>query len=161
MGELVIDDTEDDIECLYLDPPVHAEVEVLEAIRTADAIILSAGSFMTSIMPALLVDNIKQAINLSSAPLILVANMKPELLGGNKTLSLMQQLTLLRTSGVRSVDEILWPSSRQKEVVVMPKKMTLPVTSIHDMDGDIPTQHDSEKLRQAVLSAMAGVIVRF
>ncbi|MFT4766090.1 MAG: putative cofD-like protein, partial [Oleispira sp.] len=72
VGELSIDGSDEEIDHLYLEPQVMAGPEVITTIAKAHAIILSAGSFMTSIMPSLLVANIRDAINQSSAPLILV-----------------------------------------------------------------------------------------
>lgn len=113
VGELSIDDTDEEIDHLYLDPKVNAEKEVIETIEQADAIILSAGSFMTSIMPSLLVDNILQAINNSKAPLILVVNIKEEELGGGLRLTFNKQLKLLKKAGVRELDHVLWPENRE------------------------------------------------
>lgn len=113
VGELSIDDSDEDIDYLYLEPKVNAEPEVIERIQNANAIILSAGSFMTSIMPSLLVDNIVTAINESNAPLILVVNIKEEELGGGIKLTFEKQLALLEKAGVRKLDHILWPENRE------------------------------------------------
>jgi uncharacterized cofD-like protein len=113
VGELSIDDSDEDIDHLYLDPRVNAENEVIETIEQADAIILSAGSFMTSIMPSLLVDNILQAINNSEAPLVLVVNIKEEVLGGGLRLTFNKQLELLKKAGLRELDHVLWPVNRE------------------------------------------------
>jgi uncharacterized cofD-like protein len=113
VGELSIDDSDEEIDCMYLDPQVNAEPEVIARIKQADAIILSAGSFMTSIMPSLLVDNILTAINESSAPLILIVNIKEEELGGGIKLTFEKQLALLEKAGVRKLDHILWPENRE------------------------------------------------
>jgi len=113
VGELSIDDSDEEIDHLYLDPKVNAENEVIETIEKADAIILSAGSFMTSIMPSLLVENILQAINTSKAPLILVVNIKEEELGGGLRLTFNKQLELLNKAGLRELDHVLWPENRE------------------------------------------------
>lgn len=113
VGELSIDDSDEEIDHLYLDPKVNAENEVIETIEQADAIILSAGSFMTSIMPSLLVENILRAINNSKAPLILIVNIKEEELGGGLRLTFNKQLELLKKAGVRALDHVLWPENRE------------------------------------------------
>jgi uncharacterized cofD-like protein len=112
VGELSIDDTDEEVDHLYLEPQVLAGPEVVSTIELADAIILSAGSFMTSIMPSLLVKNIRDSINQSSAPLILIVNIKEESLGGDLVLSFTKQIELLQKAGIRSLDHILWPSNR-------------------------------------------------
>lgn len=113
IGELSIDNSDEEIDYLYLEPAVNAEAEVINTIKKADAIILSAGSFMTSIMPSLLVGNILSAINESTAPLILVVNIKEEELGGGLKLTFDKQLALLEKAGVRKLDHILWPENRE------------------------------------------------
>jgi uncharacterized cofD-like protein len=113
IGELAVDDSDEEIDFLYLHPKVNAESEVITTIEKANAIILSAGSFMTSIMPSLLVGNILSAINESSAPLILVVNIKEEELGGGLKLTFDKQLALLEKAGVRKLDHILWPKNRE------------------------------------------------
>lgn len=67
------------IERVTLDPPdLPALPQVLEAIRDADTIVLGPGSLYTSIIPALLVPEIAQAVRQSSAPLIYVASIMTE-----------------------------------------------------------------------------------
>ncbi len=113
VGELSVDDTDEEIDHLYLEPQILAGPEVVLAIKQADAIILSAGSFMTSIMPSLLVENIRESINQSTSPLILIVNIKEECLGGDLVLTFAKQIELLEKAGVRSVDHILWPANRE------------------------------------------------
>ena len=150
VGELSIDDTDEEIEHLYLDPQVNAEHEVITTIEQADAIVLSAGSFMTSIMPSLLVDNILQAINKSKAPLILVVNIKEEELGGDIRLTFAKQLSLLENAGVRTLDHILWPSNRELSVDDFNQ---YPITQI-DMKPCERGLHNEQILKAAVLNLL-------
>lgn len=147
MGELVIDDSSEEIERLYLSPSVMAEQEVVDSIAQADAIILSAGSFMTSIMPSLLVKNIAAAINASKAPLIMVANLKEEIIGG-KALTFDKQLELLNKAGIRALDKILWPSHRVNDV-----KADVPI-QMCDVGAPGAALHDTDGLRAAILSVL-------
>lgn len=150
VGELSIDDTDEEIEHLYLDPQVNAEHEVITTIEQADAIVLSAGSFMTSIMPSLLVDNILQAINKSKAPLILVVNIKEEELGSDIRLTFAKQLSLLENAGVRTLDHILWPSNRELSVDDFNQ---YPITQI-DMKPCERGLHNEQILKAAVLNLL-------
>ena len=150
VGELSIDDTDEEIEHLYLDPQVNAEHEVITTIEQADAIVLSAGSFMTSIMPSLLVDNILKAINKSKAPLILVVNIKEEELGGDIRLTFAKQLSLLESAGVRALDHILWPSNRELSVDDFNQ---YPITQI-DMKPCERGLHNEQILKAAVLNLL-------
>lgn len=62
-----------------LDPPdLPTLPPVLDAIRDADQIVLGPGSLFTSIIPALLVPEIAQALRESAAPLIYVASLMTE-----------------------------------------------------------------------------------
>ncbi len=149
VGELSIDDSDEEIDHLYLDPQVNAEQEVITTIAQADAIILSAGSFMTSIMPSLLVDNILQAINKSTAPLILVVNIKEEELGGIK-LTFAKQLALLEKAGVRALDHILWPQNRE---LLVEHFNQYPITQI-DMQPCEKGLHDEQVLKTAIFDLL-------
>ncbi|OUS41500.1 hypothetical protein A9R00_00615 [Oleispira antarctica] len=150
VGELSIDDTDEEIDHLYLDPKVNAEHEVIATIEQADAIVLSAGSFMTSIMPSLLVENILQAINKSKAPLILVVNIKEEELGGDITLTFAKQLSLLEKAGVRTLDHILWPANRELSVDHFNQ---YPIKQI-DMKPCERGLHNEQILKSAVLNLL-------
>ena len=150
VGELSIDSSDEDIDYLYLEPPVVAGPEVVSTIKQADAIILSAGSFMTSIMPSLLVANIRDAINQSSAPLILIINIKEEHLGGDLVLTFAKQIELLQKAGLRSLDHILWPANRDLSVHDLAK---YPITQV-DMKPCERGLHNEEVLKAAIFSLL-------
>jgi uncharacterized cofD-like protein len=150
VGELSIDDSDEDIDHLYLEPEVLAGPEAISTIGYADAIILSAGSFMTSIMPSLLVANVRDAINQSSAVLILVVNIKEEHLGGDLVLTFAKQIELLEKAGIRSLDHILWPSNRDLSAQNLAK---YPISQV-DM---IPCErglHNEEALKAAIFAVL-------
>lgn len=78
-GETSVDEMSDDLKRLDLSPEVPATLEAVEAVRQADAIILGPGSFLTSIMPPLLLSDLGKAICLNrNARLIFVENLSPE-----------------------------------------------------------------------------------
>ncbi len=79
MGETSVDEMEQDLLRLDLDPEVPATREAVTALNDADCIILGPGSFLTSVMPPLLLPEIGQAIhNNKTAKLVFVANLAPE-----------------------------------------------------------------------------------
>ncbi len=79
MGETSVDEMEQDLLRLDLDPEVPATREAVTALNEADCIILGPGSFLTSVMPPLLLPEIGQAIhNNKTAKLVFVANLAPE-----------------------------------------------------------------------------------
>lgn len=146
VGEIVIDESDEDVEYLYLEPEVNAESEVIASIVSSDAIILSAGSFMTSIMPSLLVANIVKAINETSAPLILVVNLRQEILAG-KALTFAKQLALFKAAGIRKLDHIIWPTCRLQEAGLEKEAGVI----VSDMGPEGSALHDADKLKAQIL----------
>ena len=77
-GEHAIDEMEGErapIARCFLSPAVDANPEAIEAIESADAIVMGPGDLYTSIMPILLVDGIREALARSSAKRIYVLNL--------------------------------------------------------------------------------------
>jgi uncharacterized cofD-like protein len=58
------------------DPPVHAAV--LDAIAAADVVTLGPGSWYTSVLPHLLVPRLRAALAASSARVVVVLNLEPQ-----------------------------------------------------------------------------------
>ncbi|WAJ71475.1 gluconeogenesis factor YvcK family protein [Catenovulum adriaticum] len=77
-GEINIDKQSQMPECLTLADSVIAPSRVTRAILNANVILLGPGSFLTSIMPALLVKDIYQALAQTSAKIIFIDNLAPE-----------------------------------------------------------------------------------
>ena len=78
ISEGIIDqrgDSDLGIKEVYLEPEVHADPRVVEAIQNCDAVVLSPGDLFTSLVPILLVNGVSQAIEASSAQLIMIANL--------------------------------------------------------------------------------------
>lgn len=93
-------------------PSVTAPNEVITAINEADLVIMGPGSFLTSVMPPLLMPDIKQAIIQSTATKILVANMVPED-GPTGKMPLYKKMQWMeKVVGANIVDAIIWPHSR-------------------------------------------------
>lgn len=79
IGETSIDTMDDDIIHLDVSPRIPATEEALTAINQANAIIFGPGSFLTSIMPSLLIKEIGHAIAKNkNAPVILIENLADE-----------------------------------------------------------------------------------
>ena len=60
---------------IYFDTNADPNPEVIQAIKEADKIILSAGDLYTSVLPHLLVNGVKEAIVAAKAKLILILNL--------------------------------------------------------------------------------------
>lgn len=79
VGETCVDELEQNLQRLALEPIVPATQEAINAINQADCIVLGPGSFLTSLMPPLLLPEIGLAIaNNTSAKLIFIENLSPE-----------------------------------------------------------------------------------
>ena len=79
IGETSVDEMRQALVELELHPKVAATHEGIIAINQADCIILGPGSFLTSIMPPLLLPEVGQAIaNNTNAKLIFIENLSPE-----------------------------------------------------------------------------------
>ncbi|HWP28490.1 MAG TPA: gluconeogenesis factor YvcK family protein [Chloroflexota bacterium] len=78
-GEATIDTWEGLLDApvlnVYLDPPVSGYAEALDALQTADVIVLGPGDLYTSIVPNLLVGGVSEAIRASNALVIYVVNL--------------------------------------------------------------------------------------
>lgn len=75
-GEAAIDLRRDTvpIKRVYLDPPAKATAEACEAIGAADMIVIGPGDLYTSLVPTLLVEDIREAIAASSGLTVYVCN---------------------------------------------------------------------------------------
>ncbi|QYK03085.1 uridine diphosphate-N-acetylglucosamine-binding protein YvcK [Shewanella psychrotolerans] len=77
-GEVQVDEMKEDPIALSLEPMVEATHEAYLAIKNAELIILGPGSFLTSIMPPLLLPLLSQALTESRAKIILIENLTEE-----------------------------------------------------------------------------------
>lgn len=75
MGEESVSHNVKNITKLKYDHDVSISNELIEEIESADLILLSSGSLYTSILPHLIVPEIKTAIDASDAPIMYVANL--------------------------------------------------------------------------------------
>lgn len=117
------------LDVYYKEKP-EANLKVLEAIREADAIILSMGSLFTSIIPNLICDEVREEIEKSSAKIIYVCNIMTQP-GETDDFSVSHHIKLLnKYLGKRKVDAVIvnngkispelidkYSSSEQKDVV--------------------------------------------
>ncbi|SMB81224.1 conserved hypothetical protein, cofD-related [Pasteurella testudinis DSM 23072] len=78
VGEVNIDKLDELPKRLFLIPQVSATPEAVTALQQADLILLGPGSFLTSIMPPLLLPEIAQALQNSAAKIIFIDNLGVE-----------------------------------------------------------------------------------
>ncbi len=94
---------------LWLEPAVTATPEAVEALLAADLILLGPGSFLTSLLPPLLVPELAHAIRISEARFVFLANLQPEL-GPVGQLSLAEQLAWIYRLTGRAIDSVIAPA---------------------------------------------------
>lgn len=80
---------------LRLYPTVKATAEAIEAIHQADLILIGPGSFFTSLMPLLLLEDITDALRECKAPMIYIGNLGKELSTSAASLTLQEKLTMM------------------------------------------------------------------
>ncbi|MBF8999847.1 YvcK family protein [Vibrio nitrifigilis] len=107
-GETNVDEMTGDLIRLDLEPEVPATKEATQAILDADSIILGPGSFLTSVMPPLLLPELANAIATNaSAKLLFIENLSPEF-GPASRMSLKQKLEWCeRSCHARQIDVVL------------------------------------------------------
>lgn len=159
VGEVEVDRFSMPFDSLSLSASASLSVEVESALNQADAIVLAPGSFMTSVLPPLLVDGVPEIINQSSAQLVLVGNVTGEVIGGSDggyensgyEMTLARQLELIAGVGVRLPDVIIWPEERGRCA-----ELSLPTSGVSvvvtPLAGAEPGRHDPVKLERAVMS---------
>lgn len=131
---------------LMLSAQVTGTREALEVIAQADVILIGPGSFLTSLMPLLLLDDLTQALRRSSANIIYIDNLGRELSVAAASLPLKDKLVLMEGKiGRQMIDALIvgpGVDTRQiRERVVIQQPLEA---------SDIPHRHDRQLLRQAL-----------
>lgn len=144
-GEVNIDQLEQMPQKLMLDPLVHCTKEACDAIYKAELIIIGPGSFMTSLLPPLLLPEIKDALKQTKAPIIYIDNLGKEHSAAG-ILSLQDKLSILeQTMKGRKIDAAIVGQSHTEDQI----ENTLLV--LHNLAAtDIPYRHDRILLKQAL-----------
>ena len=79
VGEAAIDSTrpnaDQPIKRLFLNPSVHATWRAIDAIKTADVVILGPGDLYTSLMPHLLVQGVAESLRQTRARKVYICNL--------------------------------------------------------------------------------------
>ncbi len=144
VGETTIDSLEATPEKLMLIPEISPTKEAIDAIEEADLIILGPGSFMTSILPALLMKDVSEAILKSTAQTVFVGNINPELSSVRK-LAIREKLDWLYSMTGIYPDILLWPSERS-----LPSGVKCPVRQEPLADSIQSGTHSKKGLRKAL-----------
>lgn len=150
-GETNVDEMPESLRCLDLSPEVPATKEAVSAISAADCIILGPGSFLTSVMPPLLLPEIGNAIEQNvKAKLIFVENLSPEQ-GPAGRMSLQQKLEWCeRACHARRIDVVIGDTPHP-ELVELWNCVTNDLAS-----PNRDWRHDRVKLQQAIEAQLIG-----
>ncbi len=146
-GETSVDCMVEHPLALSLEPMVAATCEACEAVRDADLVILGPGSFLTSIMPPLLLPKFCAALNESSAKVILIDNMTREP-SPSADFSLQQRVDWChQVLGVKVIDQVLCHAERSYQQGIISYR---PLVSKHHIG-----LHDRTALADALASMVA------
>ena len=154
LGEVSIDQLATPPRALSLSPIVPATREAVLALTQADMIILGPGSFLTSVMPPLLLDEVAGAIRDSQAIVVFVCNLVAEN-GPAGQLALPEQHRWLEERiGQGRVNAILAP-----EGLSVPELADCLIQAELG-EAALPHRHDRLKLRQALDEVIQGRHIR-
>ncbi|MFQ2172270.1 uridine diphosphate-N-acetylglucosamine-binding protein YvcK [Aeromonas rivipollensis] len=144
LGEVSIDQLTTPPRALSLNPVVPATREAIDALSQADMIILGPGSFLTSIMPPLLLSEIAEAIRGSGAIVVFISNLVAENGPAGKLTLSHQHRWLEERIGQGRIDAILAPEGHGAPEL----QHCLVQASLGE--AALPHRHDRLKLRQAL-----------
>ncbi|MTH47703.1 uridine diphosphate-N-acetylglucosamine-binding protein YvcK [Intestinirhabdus alba] len=152
-GEVNIDRLTAPPQQLLLSPPVPATREAVQAVGEADLILIGPGSFYTSLMPILLLDELAQALRRTSAPMVYIGNLGRELSQPAAGLTLADKLAIIeRHVGKRVIDAVV--VGPQVDVATVSERIVI-------QEGleasDIPYRHDRRLLRSALEKAVQAL----
>ncbi|MFB6422032.1 MAG: uridine diphosphate-N-acetylglucosamine-binding protein YvcK [Candidatus Malihini olakiniferum] len=145
-GEVKIDNLNSLPHDLKLYPSVKTTQEAIDAINQANLILIGPGSFLTSLMPLLLLEGLARALRRTPAPMVYIGNLGRELNQAAAYMTLRQKLAMIENKvGRKMVDAII----------------VSPYTQVHGINDriivqhplsakDLPDYHDRELLRQAL-----------
>jgi len=174
-GESAITQARKRIESISLEPEHSAPLgEVIEALRTADAIVLGPGSLYTSIMPNLLVDRIAREVETSNAVKIYVSNVMTQP-GETDDFTASRHIEVLLTqAGAKVCDYAIVnsqpPRSRLRDVYaeegqvwVEPDPEGIKKLGVRPVLADVigettNVRHDPDKLAEVVVNLIAEAI---
>ena len=137
---------------LMLSPPVPATREAVEAIAEADLILIGPGSFYTSLLPILLLDEMAQALRRTPATMVFIDNLGKEH-SPAANLTLADRVGIMEHYvGKRVIDAIVVgpktdTTGRENRAIVQ-----TPLDA-----ADVPYRHDRVLLRNALEKAIQAL----
>lgn len=143
-GETDIDELPEPPARLMLEPVVPATKEAVLAIQEADLVILGPGSFLTSVMPPLLLPEISRSLKQTRAKVMFIRNLGKEF-GPAGQMSLASMLNWCeRSMGGRKIDVLLGPDVDETLTGTYQQVVTDLASANHQW------RHDRDKLSEAI-----------
>lgn len=146
-GEVAIDQLNELPVRMQLSSPVSATREALLAIAGADLIIIGPGSFLTSLMPLLLLEDLTQALHRTRAPMIYLDNLGRELSVAAANMTLTQKVMMMEHAIGREkvIDGVIIGPGMVAETMGERVVIQRPLAA-----DDEPHHHDRVLLHQAL-----------
>ncbi|STQ70403.1 uridine diphosphate-N-acetylglucosamine-binding protein YvcK [Hafnia alvei] len=149
-GEVNIDQLKEMPAQLMLEPQVQATREAVDAIEKADLILIGPGSFLTSLMPLLLLEDLTRALRRTRAHMIYIGNLGKELSVAAATLTLPDKLRIMEEAiGGHAIDGVV--VGPKVNIQGMENRVVVQETL---EASDIPYRHDRDLLRMAIEKAL-------
>lgn len=145
-GEVNVDKLQKIPRELLLEPQVPATREAIQAIAEANLILIGPGSFFTSLMPLLLMDDLTTALRRSRAHIVYIGNLGKELSVAAASLTLDNKLDMIeKRIGRRADAAIVGPKVQVGNCAAEHLIIQSPLEA-----SDVPYRHDREMLRMAL-----------
>jgi uncharacterized cofD-like protein len=168
-GEVEVDALQADggaVSRVWLDPAVTIHPRVADMIRGLDAVVIGPGSFYTSLMPILLVQGCREAIQSVRGPVVYIANLMTE--GRGMTgFTVGRAVAELEQALGRPVDAVIYnteaPDGEVRDRYAAEHKSPLPLGEIPSTCEIVEGQfwlgrmgrHDRRRLRAALWAVLA------
>lgn len=135
-----------DAPTLWLEPDAVISPEAKSAIARADLIVIAPGNLYASLMPALLVNGVKEALSDAKARVVYVCNLinKPNHTADFAVHDYVSELERVVGRGI--IDIVLYNTD----------KPTADLLQKYALDGEFPVRVDLERLKNADYRAISG-----
>ena len=150
---------------------VRATSDAVEAIMAADLIVLGPGSLFTSLLPNLLVAEIRESVRASRAPVVYVANVATQI-GETEAFTLADHLQAIADSvGEGFIDAVLanddmaartprdWPARAVEPTLPEAWRDRVRFLSAAVVDPANAHRHDPQRLSSALMALQADGVV--
>ena len=152
-GETAIDEMRQAPQTLMLHPAVNPTREALDAVAEADLILIGPGSFYTSLMPILLMEEMARALRRTPATMVFIGNLGRELSPAAARLSVADKLAIMEQAiGKRVIDAVVISPTADTQGLAQRIIVQEPLEA-----EDIRYRHDRQLLRLTLEHAIQAL----